>query len=329
MWILYVLLILLVLVIIYLLYRNGKLPIINKYKNKILRNNFDNIKAYNEPNIPEPVILNNNKENKLKSYFTSIQFHTDYRDVITAFNDLTINKSCFNNSNETVDYTSCKNEEVNDLINEFIIELNKDIKYNVADYRNASTGWDEPLPQHKVKSGWEKMQEELGLPTSLYEEPTARSPVKLILIDRTEKYITKDEIKYVCTIIIQKLNTDDQMIVKISFIKNNNNNDIIIEEIFIIGYLTDEGTPKDGNVNDQWYNFKSLNKNDITSDKMIMKELIKKYQDKHEDDIKFTKSLDPESKAFHDGLRDVSTYNSFKNTRSIYEDLMNKSIQYE
>lgn len=293
------------------------------------------------------------KQKNRKPYFSQMQFHTDYRDTITAFNNIAPSqKEVFNQSDmpSTFSKLSKKNKIIQFFVSEFIRQLNEEIRTNVYDTRHANTGWDELAPDPKEKSGWEKQQEELGLPTSLYSEPAKKAPIYLIDIDDAEEYKTEDETKYVCTIVIQKQNVDDQMIAKISFIRSNvdldvernffndilNKNkkaydptfNIVIEEIFIVGFLTD--TKQDiGNKYDEFYNFDGLNYNDVMSDKIIMKELIKKYAEKHEEDKKFSRSLDKETRFFHDNIRDITTYKSYKNSRSIYDDLMGKEMLFE
>lgn len=339
----------------------------NKHKNKIKSKNKK--KYYN--------ILNNNKNddknNKninnieemlsrieigcqyelIKPYFMEMQFHNDYRDTIAAINDLTNNRrEKYNDCNMPVIHTKPPLEEISEIVNEFIEKLNHDITNNVSEYRSCNNGWDEPIPDYKEKSGWEKQQEELGLPSSLYSDPAKKSKIELIKITDIEKYETKSEIRYICTIIIQKINVDDQMILKLSFIKNNTktnkklyilndlNSDniydkeskepleIIIEEIFVVGFLTDEGLPND-NKHEDFYDFKGLNYNDVINNKTIIKELIKKYNNRTRENLNFTACLDESSRIFHNELRDIITSNSYQCTRSIYDDLNNNKILYE
>lgn len=360
MWLLFILLLILVIAfVVYIYYKNSQPKATSNgtilegaTNNKYKITNFKSNKLHDSEVSDEPTNESDNSNNesiesnndidslientkiKLKPHFMEMQFHNDYRDVITSLNDVApIQKQVFNGDNCPVEYTKPSHKEVNDLINEFIKELNKNIKKNVSDYRNANTGWDEQLPEPIAKSGWDKQQEELGLPSSLYPAPAKKAPVKLLKIDDVEKYTTKTETRYVCTIIIQKMNVDDQMIIKIYFLKNNKDNkkicDVIIEEIFIVGFLTDRSLPERGNKADDFYNFKGLNNNDVVNDQTIMKELIKKYQDKSKDDRKFAQSLNEEDRIFHDSRRDVTTYNSFQGTRFICDDLQKKPICYE
>lgn len=365
-----ILLLILITYILYLWYKsskfqsntNEKFNINNKKSIKNKFNNFNDMFDLTD-NLNQSIFdhtknkhnkKNNNNHNQ-QPYFMEIQFHNDYRDTITAFNDIAPSqKEIFNQCDLPVNYTNPPYEEVNDLINEFIKQLNEIIKYNIPEYRHSNSGWDEPLIEMKEKSGWDKQQEELGLPKSLYSDPAKKSLVKLIKIDEVQKLVTELETKYICTIIIQKYNVDDQMIVKISFVKNNKNinedrdffKDIgadsdcetiisqnseinfVIEQIFIVGFLTKEGIQK-GNHRDNFYHFKGLETNNITDNKTIVKELIKKYKNKNEQDLLFSASLDEQDKLFRDGLRDISTYDAFKSTRTIYDDLNDKPILYE
>jgi hypothetical protein len=298
---------------------------------------------------------NNNKKKTIKPHFTEMQFHTDYRDTITSFNDLAPSqKEIFNEANYPVtqkNITSDEYSKIKNIVKEFVKQLNKNTKFNVRDVRTPNTGWDEPALNPSVKSGWEKQQEELGLPTSLYNDPAKKAKINLIKIDDIEVFTTGMETKYVCTIIIQKVNVNDQMIVKINFVqklnineergffddidpdsidntRNIKMNDIIVEEIFVAGYLSDSDIQK-GDVNDDFYNFDALKTSDFISDKIIMNELVKKYKNKHTDDLKFVGSLDEQGRVFHNDLPDLTTYDSFKCTRSIYEDLNGVAPYYE
>lgn len=331
-----------------------------KYKqNKKI--NTNNIYAQDlDINIFEDKNIKNNKKTKiisqpsLKSHFIEMQFHNDYRDTITSFNDIAPSqKEIFNESDSPVTHSNPSHKEVLHLIKEFIKQLNKNVKHNVSDYRNSNTGWDEPLPEPNERSGWDKQQDELGLPSSLYANPAKKASVKLVTIDEVEKQSTEFETKYICTIIIQKINVEDQMVVKITFVQDNRNINsdrkffkdleldttesnhtnnstfnIVIEQIFIVGFLTNEGV-NEGNKEDDFYNFKGLETNDVICDKTIMKELIKKHKCREIEDLKFAASLGEEGRLFHDELRDVSSYEAFKCTRSIYDDLNGKEIIYE
>ena len=59
-----------------------------------------------------------------------------------------------------------------------VYEQNDNIKTEVPSYRNPNSGWDEAIPDPKIKSGWDKVQESLGLQPSLWDEPKDKQPVK-------------------------------------------------------------------------------------------------------------------------------------------------------
>jgi hypothetical protein len=280
-----------------------------------------------------------------------MQFHTDYRDTIAAFNDIAPSqKPVFNDGNYAELHTRPKtnNKEIRNMITNFIQVLNKDIKTNVSDYLTANSGWDEPLAQKQPESGWDKFRKALELPSSLFADPASKSPVKLIQIDQVDKYKTDFEIKYVINIIIQKLNVEDQMIVKISFVRDlrdkKNPYNMIIEEIFIVGFLTNEqqnmetddmnltGQPgMSGLSRNTFYDFKGLetsNMTDIIDNKTIIKELNKKYDHLNQANKNFIGHLDQESRKFQEELPPMSDLDAFKCTRTVYDDLGGKPIIY-
>ncbi|AYV84839.1 MAG: hypothetical protein Hyperionvirus43_2 [Hyperionvirus sp.] len=231
------------------------------------------------------------KEISLNPVFEQMQFHNDYRDTLSAFNDIARQKVIFNEGDlptECVD-VDVDDDEVIFLVEEFIETLNEDVLNNVGDQRDANTGWDEPIVEKKTVSGWEKQRIELGLPVSLYQDPASRDIVHLLKIDAAEKFTTASEIKYQIVIIIQKANVADQMVVKISFVFSDPKN-VTIEEINVVGYLTNDELVKD-----DFYNFKSLDHGlGITDNKLVVEELTKKYKNKYIDDQVFADTLKDE-----------------------------------
>lgn len=196
-------------------------------------------------------IKRNNQDNNY--LFVETQFHTDYRDTITAFNNLSQQKELFNPSNLPIEEdTHIKLEEIETLVNNFIDELNNNIKNSVPEFRNKNTGWDEVIEDKNVESGWARHMRQLGLPPSIYNDSARKAKIELIDIDHYKKVETKDEIRYIVYLFIKKENVDDQLLVKISFLirKDDVNIDrnffkdtdiaierpVIIETIFVIGY---------------------------------------------------------------------------------------------
>jgi len=305
---------------------------------------------------------------KLKSNFIEMQFHNDYRDVITAFNDIAPDqKQIFNIQNAPTKLTNPPHKEVDQIVKDFVNLVNKDVQYNISDYRGSNTGWDEKMPNLKEKSGWEKLREELGLPSSLYADPAKRAPIQLIKIDYVEKYVTEYETEYIIVLIVQKLNVDDQMVIRISFVRENydidterqffkdlpidyttnakenngkvnkNKNkdlEMVIEEIFIVGFLSNEGISDDSNNPTNYdkldfYDFKGLEGSDMIDQQVILKELIEKKKQREKEMMSFTASLDDYDRDFHAELPKQSDYLSYKCTRNVIDELTNKPIHYE
>lgn len=269
--------------------------------------------------------------------FVEAQFHNDYRDTITAFNDLVpCQKSIFNPYNLPTQFSVVDENEVAQMANDFVRELNKIIIKDIPEYRNANTGWEEPIVDKKIKSGWDKHMEALGLPSSLYPDPAMNSKIKLITIDRVEKYETDTEIKYSVFMFIKKDNVSDQLIIKVNFImelsdvnisrkffeNDDGEREITIEEIFMIGYLThaDRSVSKGDNIED-FYNFENMEHQNIIDDKTILKQLIGKYKDRAKEMKRFNGELINEN--IYEGLPPtILGFNSNKVNRSVEKNIM-------
>lgn len=258
-----------------------------KYRN--ILNNEDNENNYDEVCDNIGVIID--------GYFNETQFHNDYRDTLTAFNNVApAQKQLFNKSNFPVKFINPTISEVKDLIKSFIKTVNANIKHEVGDTINGNSGWDELMPEQKVKSGWEKQQEELGLPCSIYNEPAKKSRVKLLKVDHIEKYATDEQIRYVVFLYLQKEHVKDQMIVRVSFVLDNNyderkilntesetnnkNINVQIEEIFVLGYMMDTQFGSTTKVDD-FYNFENIENDGIFDQEAILKQLDDKYKKRH------------------------------------------------
>jgi hypothetical protein len=292
-----------------------------------------------------------NNSAKLNKHFLDTQFHNDYRDTITAFNNIAPNqKQLFNQVNLPVKFTLLKigdkgNSEVNKLVKRFVIELNQNVMTEVPEHRNASSGWDELIPEKKVKSGWEKQQESLGLPTSIYNEPAKNGKVKIVKLDRIEKYETEDEIKYSCYVVLKKKNVTDQMCLRLSFVLDRKEvnidrdmfkesdeiaTQVVIEEIFIVGFYSDYG--QDGQLEnykpDDFYNFEALNGADMIDQKTIVKELREKYKQRTKEMNSFNAMLDTEGANFHAEMPSRNEYDSLKVSRDIFDDVEGGETRY-
>lgn len=263
--------------------------------------------------------------------FIEAQYHNDYRDVITSINNIApAQKQVFNLSNIPVKTSSVSIDEVRDLIKEFIIELNEDI-IRLPQFRTNNTGWDEPIPDKDVKHGWEKHMQSLGLKGYLYDKSANNSPIILKKIDSINKFETNFQIRYEITLIIYKKNTDDDLVIKISLVRDkrlpNNHNyktNIIIEFIYVIGFFTKNAIDTNAKSPDNFYIFDNIDNQKISDRESIIKQLRNKLIQRNNNINNFNNSLDNEMKNFKLGLPHLSNYDSYKITQTIYDDLNNK-----
>jgi hypothetical protein len=268
--------------------------------------------------------------------FVEAQFHNDYRDTITAFNNIAPSqKQVFNIANVPATFSNPNPVEVRKLVRDFLKELNKNLYTEVPDYRTPSSGWDEPLEDPKCESGWDKSMKSLGLPKSIYPDPAKKAKVKLVKLDHVEKYETEDEIKYACFLFLKKPNVEDILVIKVSFVldKRNINEDrlffseritetrVILEEIFILGYMTERGVGRSNHPRDKFYNFYDLEKDGIMDDKAILKQLNKKLAERHRETQRFDNSMDDQFRLLKTEAPNIGNYNSYQVTQTIYDDL--------
>jgi hypothetical protein len=222
------------------------------------------------------------KKCKLNPYFQEVQFHTDYQDTLAAFQKLAPNqKQLFNRSDSPITKVSNgNNTETKNLIKNFIKSLNNTLDSCVSSGIKIN-----------AKSGWEKQQEKLGLPGSLYVKPAEKSHVRLVKIDRVEKYEICDEIRFSVFLTLKKENVSDQMVIKVNFFvdkkdynsdrnffkkKRSKETNVVIEEIFIIGFLTKDSFGKPSVKSD----YTKFNEN-ITDGRMFsQEEIIKQLNEK-------------------------------------------------
>lgn len=305
----------------------------------LVENNAENIETFDDSNDQQINILDNlniknmkkvvsdfikpksNNKTNINKVFLNMQFHNDYKDVVSSFRKITpIDKKIFNSKNLHVKYSDANINEVKDMVNQFINELNTNIAHNFSQYRNINNGWSEPLPNEKMISGWETHQKQLGLKT-LYNEPAKNGNIKLVHIDKVSKFETNMETKYDCSIVLQKTDVDDQMKVKISFINLYDSDNVIIESINIEGFLSYVGH----DINNCYNNNKNLHynfnhKKHSMKQKQVEEQLIEHYT-KMNNTIKENNSkYDEETRAFKNELPHQTDYQSYKNTQTIIDD---------
>ncbi|AYV78908.1 MAG: hypothetical protein Edafosvirus47_4 [Edafosvirus sp.] len=304
-----------------------------KREKKINKKNR-NKEIYIERNINKEICQENEK--LLKPYFNNIVFNNDYRDVITAFDNIAPKqRQIFNIANIPVKYSLVDPSEVSIMINDFICLLNKNIITDVTEERTVNSGWDEAVPEPNLKSGWDKLQESLGLPASLYNKPAKNSRVALIFIKRVEKYETEDETKYVCFLILQKMNVNEQMIIKLSLVQDNRSitdernffvnsqieTKVVIEEIFIIGYLSENGIEGCVAPQDNFYNFEGLEKSDMMDQKLLMREMMAKYKEKTREMNHRNLQMGKEQSDLNNHLEYLYNADGYQATQTIFDDM--------
>jgi len=332
-------------VIIYIVYKlrtdNKQTENFEKKDSVINKNTIDDI--------INSIHMNNNtyrhkksiKKRLVNKHFLNMQFHDDYRDVITALQDMVpTHKQMFNIANQPLlNYSEPSAKEVSNMIAQYIKGLNVYIRSNIKEHRTENSGWDDAEPDQAVQSGWEKQRERLGLVQSVHTKPSGKSYVRLVNIEKVQKYVTDDEIKYSVFIVIQKDGVEDQMAIKVSFIMNkkglrNEDNffddkdvdiDVVMEEACIEGYWSNYGTGEENEYDpnrDNYYNIDKLEYNNLTDSKYIMDKLTERHN-KRQREMEYRNSLlDEEGRDFHATLPSPSDYQSYQATQNIYDDFI-------
>ena len=276
-----------------LLYENNRkaIPKIKKIKKNKMINltkcDFDDKKMY----------LKSKSPNKEKYHIIYNQYHHQYRDVITAIQNIVPDqKKIFNEENYHVYYENVTVDEVKNMVHDFIILLNKNIITEVDNFQHDRSGWDEfnnvPSFSHhiSVDSGWEKVNKDLGLEPSLYESPHQyKHVVELNNIIRVEKQKTDYETKYLILCILGKQNIKgdiiDKIILKLCFVlkpncskKDSLDTVLFIEEVSIYGYLTLNRDYQSLVSDDTYFPFEDMKKGEIKNDREIISQFIKERQ---------------------------------------------------
>lgn len=333
--------------IIYLLATSGK-GILKKANKKVEPTYKEHFTEESGPKYVDKTIKKIKKHRKcfpdddhfLNPYFVDVQFHNDFRDVITAFNNVAPRqRQIFNLSNIPLKFSIItpeekeQEQEVYRIMKNFIEVVNQNIKLQVLDTRLPSSGWDEATPDPNVKSGWEKVQEQLGLAPSLYNKPAGKGQIKLLIIDKIEKYETDDEVKYACYLILKKENVEDQMVVKVSVVldkralrdertfldKINPELPVVIEEIYVLGYLSLEGMDGSEAPRDDLYNFDGLENSEMLDQRIIINELMKKNTQRTKEMQQRVDMLDENGQTFHSTLPSLADYDAYKATKTIFD----------
>lgn len=312
-------------------------PNIDEIINDVISWNNSCDSSNSEQNLERP-LLNKN--------FLNIQFHNDYRDVLTGINNIIPERrQRFNMANIPIVYSEPPTCEVSKLINDFIEILNINIETQVQNHRNPNSGWDEAIPDPTIESGWDRQQKLLGLPPSLYDKPAEKSKLKLVGISFLRKYETDDEIRFIVDFVIKKLNVDDQMVLKAYFVQDkrplvDENNffvnssvqmQILIEDIYITGYLSNEGNDSNlefDNTKELFYDYDNMEYNNVTDPKYIQKVLLEKYKERAVAMDHRNSLLDEEGQDFQRTLPSIYDFSNIKATRTIFDDMNTPKIFY-
>jgi len=296
-----------------------------KFNEERLNQLIEDITAWEEDN-QEDVM-----RHKINSNFSDVQFHQDYRDVITAIQMIVPTyRQLFNIANRPLTYSEPHVSEARPMVKNFVKQLNHLIITSV----NIDV---------QTVDGWEKVQMGLGRPTLYQRGNNKPSPVTLVHIPTVQKYATEDEVKYTCRVIVGKKESEDQMIIKISFVENlkeiNDENNffshenpkptISIEQIHIEGMLLPEGkgTHQPYNINDTMFHLDDMEGNQMTNPDDIIKTLQKHRQDKFKEMMDRNAMLDDEG-----GVFDMTAYNeidktaSYLHTQTIFDDFQKKRL---
>jgi hypothetical protein len=286
-----------------------------------------------------------NIENTVNTDFVEMQYHKDYNDTITAINNLTSQKELFNMGFLPVKQSEPDQDNIEALVQLFMGKLNKEVTANVSEYLHVNSGWNDMGKRRREKSGFEEQMEELGLPGQVYNEPAAKAGVKLIKIDKAEQFNTNDQIRFIAYIIVQKVNAKDQMVLKVQFfmeredlkaggdnranffekdlqkdnVKIDDDNLVIVEQVFTVGYLTNDAKKK--SVMDKFHDYGQVERIDGTIDQSkILKIMMQKHKERSKELNAFLCTVDDETKELHD-VPGIGDYQSYKNTRTIMDDL--------
>lgn len=284
----------------------------------------------------------------VNSEFIEMQYHKDYNDVITAINNLTPQKELFNLGFKPVVNSKPNHENVKSLVELFVNKINYEIEHNVQEYLHTNSGWNDMGKRKREKTGIEKiLEDELGLPGSLYTEPAGNAPIKLIKIDRAEQFTTDDQIRFIIYIIIQKENVKDQMVLQVQFfmeredlsgtrddradfftkglLREGDNEKIdpdqvaIIEQVFTLGYLTDAAEKK--TKMDRFHDYGNVQHSDGTIDQeKVIKMMLIKHKERENELNSFLNTVDNDTKEIHN-VPGLDMYSQYKNTRTIMDDL--------
>jgi hypothetical protein len=311
----------------------NKLYNCNKISNKIDAFSSCNVaKNVKSTQVIQDLIESNSS---LNPNFLDMKMHPQYVDVSNAFKHLVPNgKQVFNAANRPTTTTKISRTKVSSLIIDFMQKLNDTVKNKVR----------MPL-DFGHKSGWESTQECLGL-DSMYKGKLGKQNIKLLQVNDIIEYRIDDEARYTMYMVLQKNKARDQMIVRVSFVVNESGIQLennffsaekvtvtsIIENVFVVGYLTKSQTGSFKNmeiakIEDQYEDYDQLNQNKMFSKEQILDILKKKHVVRSKEMDYRNNLLDEEGQDFHSTLPNPYDFVTYKGTRTIFDD-MDSNVTY-
>ncbi len=264
-------------------------------------------------------------------FFTPCKFHNDYIDVLNALNKYDgispHDKQLFNINNipVTIDKNIKNNEEINKvglMIDNFIDELNEKI-VNIQNETSHYTtnGWNNKYEQ-TYEDPFRKFRKSLGLPETLYNDEVKGTKIYLHKFFNIDKYQTEQEIKYIVHVIIKRDMSDDALLLKISFVIDKSNpTNVIIENIDIVGSISNRVISQEYADVNNFYNFESLNENNMVNIGNVMNELAYKHLIRQKLANEQIENLEENDRIMHNSINPYD-YQSYKNTRTIYNDIL-------
>ena len=201
-------------------------------------------------------------------FFQEKQYHSEYKDVITAIKYMTDSKKKFNLESLPVNFIEDdieSDENAYNLINLFMIKLNKYINENII------------IPD-EVKSGWDAVYKKLGIPILHDKTNTVKNKIEVIKILNIYKFDTNNQSKYVYDLILSKDNVIDKMILNVELVYNKSSKKDLIEKLFIKGFITNSEISYIPSNRLDYSTKEQENPNKVTDIEYIQKELYKKYK---------------------------------------------------
>ena len=106
---------------------------------------------------------------------------------------------------------------------------------------------------------------------------------------------------------------------------------VIIEDVFVLGYLSKDGPDSKQQVDldkEKFYNYDLMEQNNMTDPKEIQKILMQKYKERNNEMENRVNSLDQEGRNYLSTLPNIYDFSNIRGTRSIFDDMNEKKVFY-